>query len=608
MREKNRSPEKGSGISRLIPCLKGFVHPTVLTPVFLICEVLLEVLIPMLMAAIVDGGLYREEDFMLKELLPQALIDDRKLLTVVLGGFMILAALCSLTFGILAAYTASSSAMGFARNLRRKIFERTQDFSFANTDKFSAPTLVMRATTDVTSLQNTFAQLMTMLVRSPTMMIMAAVMAFSINSELSVVFIIALPVLLGAMIVLVVIGYPRFMKMLRHFDRMNADVQESVVGVREIKAFVREDYENEKFEKSAGDLQKIQIHAQKLFSLSNPIQLGIMWSCTVIVLLLGGRLVLFDQALNAGELVSLLSYTTQVISSLGMVAFMMIMLSMSRASLTRINEVLDEPTDIIGADSDLEVADGSIKFDHVDFSYTKDPDNLTLRDIDLEIGSGQTVGIIGGTGDGKSSLVQLIPRFYDCLDGRVLVGGRDVKEYSLYQLRQSVSMVLQKNTLFSGTIRENLRWGDPEASDERVEEACRLACAHEFIQSFPEGYDTELGQGGVNLSGGQKQRLCIARAILKNPKILILDDSTSAVDTATDRRIRSALRELMPGTTKIIIAQRIASVMDSDLIVVLNEGRISDCGTHSELLGRSEVYREVYESQGKEVAEDGKAQ
>ena len=603
-----KGPETKSGIKHLIPCLKGFERTTILTPVFLVFEVLLEVLIPMLMAAIVDGGLYQEEDFMLRELLPQALIDDRKMLTVVLGGFMILAALCSLSFGMLAAYTSANSSMGFARNLRRKIFERTQDFSFANTDKFSVPTLVMRATTDVNSLQNTFSQLMVMLVRSPTMMIMAAVMAFSINSKLSVVFIIALPVLLAAMITLVVIGYPRFMKMLRHFDRMNADVQENVVGVREIKAFVREDHESAKFERSAGELQKIQIHAQKLFALSNPIQLGIMWTCTVVVLLMGGKQVLFEQSLNAGELVSLLSYTTQVISSLGMVAFMMIMLSMSRASLTRINEVLDEPTDIIGTDSDMEVPDGSVRFVNVDFSYTNDPENLNLSGIDLDIRSGETIGVLGGTGEGKSSLVQLIPRFYDCLHGEVIVGGHNVKDYSLYQLRQSVSMVLQKNTLFSGTIRDNLRWGDPDASDGKIEEACRLACAHDFVTSFPDGYDTELGQGGVNLSGGQKQRLCIARAILKNPKILILDDSTSAVDTATDERIRSALRTLMPGTTKIIIAQRIASVMDADRIVVLDEGRISDVGTHTELLGRSRVYREVYESQGKEVAENGAAQ
>jgi len=606
--EMNKSPKSNSGIKHLIPCLKGFERPTILTPVFLIFEVLLEVLIPMLMAAIVDGGLYKEEDFMLKELLPQALVDDRKLLTIVLGGFMILAALCSLSFGMLAAYTSARSSMGFARNLRRRIFERTQDFSFANTDKFSAPTLVMRATTDVTSLQNTFAQLMVMLVRCPTMIVMAAVMAFGINSELSVVFIIALPVLLGAMVTLVLIGHPRFIRMLKHFDRMNADVQESVVGVREIKAFVREEHENAKFEESAKQLQKMQVHAQKLFALSAPIQMGVMWTCTIVVLLLGGRLVLFEQSLNAGELVSLLSYTTQVISSLGMVSFMMIMLSMARASVTRINEVLDESTDIIGAESDLEAANGSVHFENVDFSYTNDPENLNLSGINLDIASGETIGVLGGTGEGKSSLVQLIPRFYDCLSGRVLVGGRDVRDYSLYNLRQSVSMVLQKNTLFSGTIRDNLRWGDPDASDEQIEEACRLACAHEFIESFPDGYDTVLGQGGVNLSGGQKQRMCIARAILKKPKILILDDSTSAVDTATDQRIRDALRTLMPGTTKIIIAQRIASVMDADRIVVLDEGTISDVGTHSQLLSCSKVYREVWESQGKEVAENGAAE
>ncbi len=603
--QNNKKTQSGSGIKHLLPCLKGFERPTLLTPLFLIMEVLLEVLIPMLMAAIVDGGLYREEDFMLRELLPQALVDDRRLLTLVLGGFMILAALCSLSFGMLAAYTSAKSSMGFARNLRRRIFERTQDFSFANTDKFSAPTLVMRATTDVTSLQNTFAQLMVMLVRCPTMIIMAAVMAFGINSELSVVFIIALPVLLGIMLTLVLVGHPRFIRMLRHFDRMNADVQESVVGVREIKAFVREEHENAKFEESARLLQKMQVHAQKLFALSAPVQMAVMWTCTIVVLLLGGRLVLFEQSMNAGELVSLLSYTTQVISSLGMVAFMMIMLSMAKASITRINEVLDETTDIVGAESDLEAADGSVRFENVDFSYTGDPDNLNLTNINLSIESGETIGVIGGTGEGKSSLVQLIPRFYDCLSGRVLVGGHDVKDYSLYNLRQSVSMVLQKNTLFSGPISDNLRWGDPGASDSELENACRLACAHEFIEAFPDGYNTVLGQGGVNLSGGQKQRLCIARAILKKPKILILDDSTSAVDTATDRRIRDALRTLMPGTTKIIIAQRIASVMDADRIVVLDEGRISDVGTHSQLYERSRVYREVCQSQGKEVAENG---
>jgi len=604
----SQQKKKGSGIRHLIPCVKGFERSTLLTPVFLIFEVLLEVLIPMLMAAIVDGGLYKKDEFMLKGILPQALVDDRRMLTIVLGGFMILAALCSLMFGMLAAHTSATSSMGFARNLRRKIFERTQDFSFANTDKFSAPTLVMRATTDVTSLQNTYAQLMVMLVRCPTMIIMAAVMAFGINARLSVVFIVALPLLLGAMVTLVLIGHTRFVRMLKHFDRMNADVQESVVGVREIKAFVREEHESEKFRESAEQLQKMQVHAQKLFALSGPIQMCVMWTCTIVVLLLGGRLVLFEQSMGAGELVSIITYTTQVISSLGMVAFMMIMLSMAKASLTRISEVLDEPTDIIGADSDLEVPDGSIRFENVDFSYTNDPENLNLSGINLDIASGETIGILGGTGEGKSSLVQLIPRFYDCLSGRVLVGGNDVKDYSLGNLRQSVSMVLQKNTLFSGTIRDNLRWGDRNATDEQVENACRLACAHDFVMSFPEGYDTVLGQGGVNLSGGQKQRLCIARAILKNPKILILDDSTSAVDTATDQSIRDALRTLMPGTTKLIIAQRIASVMDADRIVVLDEGKISDVGSHTELLARSRVYREVWQSQGKEVAEDGAAE
>ena len=373
------------------------------------------------------------------------------------------------------------------------------------------------------------------------------------------------------------------------------------MGVRVVKAFVRENYEKEKFAAAANEVEKAQVFASRLFTLIGPVQMGIMWTCAIILLLLGGNQVIFG-SLQKGELVSLLSYTNQVVSSLGMIGMVFTMLTMTRASVGRINEVLDEEIDIIGPENDLKVENGDIEFRNVDFSYTNSEDNLNLHDISLHIRSGETIGIVGGTGEGKSSFVQLIPRFYDVLHGEILLAGRNVKDYSLYELRESVSMVLQKNMLFSGTIRDNLRWGDPNASDAEIEEACRLACAHDFIMSFPKGYDTDLGQGGVNVSGGQKQRLCIARALLKKPKVLILDDSTSAVDSKTDESIRRAFRESLKGTTKLIIAQRISSIQDADRIIVLDKGTVSDIGTHEELMKRSEIYQEVYRSQNKSSA------
>ena len=599
--EKDANQHKNMGFKRILPCAKGYLIPTFLTPLFIVFEVLLEVLIPMLMAAIVDGGLYRADDFLLREFFSPELIADQKRFVIVVGGIMIVAALCSLAFGMLAARTAAVAGMGFAKNLRKLIFEKIQSFSFRNTDRFSTPSLVMRSTADVNNLQNLYQSAIRMFVRSPVMMILAAVMALRINAQLSVIFIVAVPILLAILIVIGKIGRPRFTAALKKYDKLNASVQENLMGVRVVKAFVREDYEKEKFAAAANEVEKAQVFASRLFTLIGPVQMGIMWTCAIILLLLGGNQVIFG-SLQKGELVSLLSYTNQVVSSLGMIGMVFTMLTMTRASVGRINEVLDEEIDIIGPENDLKVENGDIEFRNVDFSYTNSEDNLNLHDISLHIRSGETIGIVGGTGEGKSSFVQLIPRFYDVLHGEVLLAGRNVKDYSLYELRESVSMVLQKNMLFSGTIRDNLRWGDPNASDAEIEEACRLACAHDFIMSFPKGYDTDLGQGGVNVSGGQKQRLCIARALLKKPKVLILDDSTSAVDSKTDESIRRAFRESLKGTTKLIIAQRISSIQDADRIIVLDKGTVSDIGTHEELMKRSEIYQEVYRSQNKSSA------
>lgn len=600
--ETKKHTGKNAGFRRILPCAKGYLLPTFLTPILIVFEVPLEVFIPMLMAALVDGGLYRADDFLLKQYFPADLVANQKEFVLVVGCIMILAALLSLTFGMLAARTAAVAGMGFAKNLRKGIFEKIQGFSFKNTDKFSTPSLVMRATTDVNNLQNLYQQAIRTFVRAPVMMVLAAVMAMRINVSLSMIFVVAVPLLLAVLIVLGKICRPRFALMLKKYDKMNASVQENLTAVRVVKAFVREDYEKKKFASSADELQKTQVYAQKLFTLIGPIQMFIMWTCAIILLILGGREVIFMGTLQKGELVSLLTYTNQVVSSLAMVGMIFMMLTMTRESIARINEVLDEEIDISDPHTDLKVENGDIEFRNVDFSYTGNEANLTLHNINLHLRAGETIGIIGGTGEGKSTFVQLIPRFYDVLHGEVLLSGHNVKDYSLYELRESVSMVLQKSMLFSGTIRENLRWGNPTATDAQMEEACKLACAHDFITKFPDGYDTDLGQGGVNVSGGQKQRLCIARALLKNPKVLILDDSTSAVDSSTDESIRRAFRENLKGTTKLIIAQRISSIQDSDRIIVLDKGTVSDIGTHDELMQRSEIYQEVYRSQNKAKA------
>ena len=594
--------KKGPGLRHLKPCIRGYVTPSVMTPVLIIFEVALEILIPLLMAALVDGGLYRVEQFQLQGVISRLPYRNNLQFVLWVGGLMVLASLLSLLCGALAARTSAVASMGFAKNLRERIFGKILQFSFKNTDRFQTSSLVIRATTDVNNLQNTYQMFLRMMFRAPIMMVLAAIMAFRINVKLSYIFVIALPLVLTPMLLFMFIGRKRFKMMFTKMDTMNSAVQEDLIGMRVVKSFVRGPYEIGRFRNSADDLMKTQIYAQKLFSFANPIQLGVMWGATILLWLFGGRMsVSPDGNLPIGELTALIGYSTQVIASLQMVSMFPLMLSRMRASLDRINEVFEEQIDIESPESDLTVETGEIEFDHVDFSYSGNPEVLNLKDVSLHILPGQTVGIIGGTGEGKSTLVQMIPRLYDVLSGSVRVSGHDVRAYSLKALRDGVSMVLQKNMLFSGSIRENMRWGDPDATDEQIREACRIACADGFVTAFPDGYDTDLGQGGCNVSGGQKQRLCIARALLKKPKILILDDSTSAVDTATEAKIRDGLKKLTD-MTKIIIAQRITSIMGADQIIVMEHGAISDVGTHEELLRRSFIYREVYESQVREEA------
>lgn len=567
----------------------------------------MEIFIPLLMSAIVDGGLYREEDFMLKFLFPQSLIDDRNAFVLVAGGIMVGVACLSMIFGLLSARLSAIAGQGFAKNLRSSLLNKIQSFSFANTDRFSTPSLITRATTDVNTVRTSMLQLLRTVSRSPIMLAMATVMAFTISPHLALIFLIAIPVLALVLVILMKIGQPRFRAMLIKMDAMNRAVQENLISSRVVKAYVRGDYESERFEGTAEDLRQANLSSARLFTLTGPIQMGIMWLCTVLLLLFGGREIIFQTTgLLTGELISLVSYATQAVNALTMLSWLIMSLSRAQASLVRINEVFDEEADISDGPADEPVKDGSVDFEDVSFSYSNDAERPALQHITLHIRSGETIGIIGGTGEGKSTLVNLIPRFYDTLSGTVRVGGRDVKDYTLEALRGSVSMVLQNGTLFSGTIADNLRWGKKDATMEDMKEACAIACADEYIDRFPEGYETVLEQDATNLSGGQRQRLRIARAIIKKPKILILDDSTSAVDMATDEHIRRALRTSLPGTTKIIIAQRIASIMTCDRIVVLDEGRLSDVGTHAELMERSHIYRDVYDSQmQQEVAAHG---
>lgn len=584
--------------------LSGYKSWTGLTILFGCMEVMLEVLIPMLMSVIVDGGLYREENFMLREFFAPELIANRNRFVITVGIIMVIVAIFSMTCGLLAARTGAVASQGFAKNLRSSLLEKIQSFSFANTDRFSTSSLITRATTDVNTLRMTAQQLLRVLMRSPIMIVMSTVMAFTIAPHLAIIFLFCIPLLAVILAVLMHIGQPRFRKMLRKMDAMNKAVQENLVNSRVVKAYVRGDYESARFRETAEDLRNAQLASSRLFTMMGPIQMVIMWGCTIIILFFGGKEIIFENTgLLTGELVSMISYTTQAVSSLTMLSWLVMSMSRAQTSLNRINEVLDEEVDIADGPSDDEVKDGSVDFEDVCFSYSGDMEKLALSHISLHINSGETMGIIGGTGEGKSTLVNLIPRFYDSLSGCVKVGGEDVREYKLEKLRDGVSMVLQNGSLFSGTIAENLKWGDPNATMEQMKEACYIACADEFIDNFKDGYETMLEQDGANLSGGQRQRLRIARAIVKRPKILILDDSTSACDMTTDEHIRHALHNSMPGTTKIIIAQRIASIMTCDRIAVLDEGKLSDVGTHAELMERSSIYRDVYESQMREEDE-----
>ena len=570
--------------------VKGYKLPTILTPLFVMVEVFLEIFIPTLMAKIVNS------------LQETPLPDDIVNIVVTNGLLMVASAVASLVFGALAGRTSSIASTGFAKNLRAELFEKIQQFSFANVDKFSTASLVTRCTTDVNNAQTAFMQLTRVVFRAPTMLIMATIMAFRLNPDLSVIFFVAIPLLGIAMAVLVVKVHPMFRKMLKRYDHMNATVQEDLVAIRVVKAFVREEHEIEKYRDATEGVRASQLAAEKTMVLINPIANIVMYGTTIALLFVGGGEII-DGHMKAGDLTALMTYSAQILMSVMMICFISVSLVLSRASLQRINEVLFEEPDIKDGAGDFEVEDGSIDFDNVNFSYSNNAENLTLENINLHIKPGQMVGVIGGTGDGKSSLVQLIPRFYDVLEGSVKVGGRDVRDYNLHNLREGVSMVLQKNVLFSGTIKENMLWGNENATDEEIIAACKVAQAHDFVSSFPDGYETDLGQGGVNVSGGQKQRLCIARALLKKPKIMIMDDSTSAVDTATDAAIRSALRSEVGHMTTIIIAQRISSVQDCDMIVVMNDGKINDIGTHEQLLERNTIYQEIFNSQQKGVAE-----
>ncbi len=578
-------------IKRLLASVREYKKDSILAPVSVTLEVVLEVIIPLVMANLIDYGINAGNlNYIWRT-----------------GGLLVLAAMFSLLFGALAGNFAAKAAAGFAKNLRQDMYYNVQNFSFSNIDKFSTASLVTRLTTDVTNVQNAYMMIVRVAVRSPVMLIFSLIMAFSINKELSLIYLAAIPFLGFGLYLIMSHAHPIFERVFRTYDKLNNMVQENLRGIRVVKSFVREDHEEKKFgdisERIYNDFSK----AEKLLSFNMPLMQFCMYACTLLVSWFGAKLIV-GGSMSTGQLISLIYYAMQILMSLMMLSFVFVMITISRASAERICEVLAEVPDLHDNDApNFHIADGSIRFRDVDFSYAKDKNRLCLRRVNLDIESGQTIGIIGGTGSSKTTLVQLIPRLYDVTDGAVLVGGVNVRDYDIEALRQQVAMVLQKNTLFSGTIKENLRWGDEDASDEELVRVCKLAQADDFIRSFPDGYDTHIEQGGTNVSGGQKQRLCIARALLKKPKILILDDSTSAVDTKTDAQIRKAFREEIPDTTKLIIAQRVASIEDADKIIVMEDGRIDAVGTHQELLAHNPIYQEVYHSQVRGASLNGAA-
>jgi ATP-binding cassette subfamily B multidrug efflux pump len=569
-------------IKTLASQIKQYKKDAIITPVLSILEGILETLIPFVMAAIIDKGIQRG--------------DMGAILKY--GAIIVLLACCSLTCGVVAGRFSARASTGFACNLRDAMFANIQNYSFANIDKYSTAGLVTRLTTDVTNVQNSFQMLMRMCMRAPVSMICALVLAFAISPKLSLVFVVAIAFLLVVLTLIIGPAAKIFERVFKKYDALNASVQENVTGIRVVKSFVREDHENKKYTEAANNVYNLFVGAEKRLVYNMPAMMLCIYGCNLALSWLGAKMIV-GGALTTGQLTSLFSYVMNILMGLMMLSMVFVMISMSAASARRIVEVLNEKSDLADPEKPVEkVPDGSIDFEHVSFAYNRQGSGRpVLQDIDVHIRSGEVIGVIGGTGSAKSSLVQLIPRLYDVTDGCVKVGGIDVRDYDMKALRDQVSMVLQKNVLFSGTIYDNLRWGNEHATDEECRRACRLACADEFIESFPDGYNTHIDEGGTNVSGGQKQRLCIARALLKNPKVLILDDSTSAVDTATDAKIRRAFRDEIPGTTKLIIAQRVSSVQDADRIIVLDNGRIDGVGTHEELLKTNEIYKEVYNGQ-----------
>lgn len=568
-------------LKTLLKCVREFKKHSILAPLYVSMEVVMEVIIPLLMANLIDNGINKGDTNYI----------------MVLGIALVISCLISLAFGALSGRSAAIASAGFAKNLRRDMFCNVQDFSFENIDRFSNASLITRLTTDVTNLQNAYQMIIRVAVRSPIMLIFSMIMAFAVNKNLALVFLCVVPVLAVGLYFIMTKAHPIFKKVFKTYDKLNLIVQENIRGIRVVKSFVREDYEVEKFNKISDEIYSDFSRAERLLAFNSPLMQFCMYSCTLLISWLGAKLIV-GGTMSEGELVSIITYASQILMSLMMVSMIIVMITISKASAERICEVLEEKSTLANCENPIfDIENGDIEFKNVNFGYSKN--KFCLKNINVKINSGETVGIIGGTGSSKSSFVQLIPRLYDVLEGEVLVSGKDVREYDIKTLRDSVSMVLQKNVLFSGTIKENLRWGCENATDEQIKEAAKAAQAHGFIESFPDKYDTFIEQGGANVSGGQKQRLCIARALLKKPKILILDDSTSAVDTKTDSLIQKAFKEQIPDTTKIIIAQRISSVQHADKIIVLNGGVIDAVGTHTELLENNDIYRQVYTSQNK---------
>lgn len=578
-------------IKRLSKCIREYKLPSILAPIFIACEVILEVFIPLIMGKLIDNGI------------------DKGDTGYVMRTGVLLVVLCSLSLlsGVASGTAAAKASSGFAKNLRHDMYHNVQSFSFASIDKFSTSGLVTRLTTDVTNLQNAYQMIIRIAVRSPAMLIFSLTMALSVNAKISLIFLCVIPFLAVGLGLIISKAHPIFKRIFKTYDKLNNVVNENLHGIRVVKSFVREDKEEEKFKSVSGTIFSDTKKAESLLAFNAPLMQFSSYLCMLLIAWFGSKLIINSNAveMTTGDLFSVITYTMQILSTLMMLSMIFVMLTMSKASGERVCEVLNEVTDLHNPESPvMEVADGSIVFENVGFSYAKKEDNLCLKNVNLTIKSGETVGIIGSTGSSKTTFVQLIPRLYDITTGVLKVGGIDVREYDLDTLRNEVAMVLQKNVLFSGTIKDNLRWGNENATDEEMIEACKLAQAHPFISEMPEGYDTYIEQGGTNVSGGQKQRICIARSLLKKPKILILDDSTSAVDTKTDALIRMAFKEYIPETTKIIIAQRISSIQDADKIIVLDGGEVSAFGTHDELMKISDIYKEVYTSQVKGGSDD----